>query len=43
MTAAPQAPDQTISNVDPGRDAHAITGFQRAAAGEKPIDSQLGL
>jgi hypothetical protein len=43
MTAGAQACHQTISNVDPGRDAHAIAGFDRAASGKKPIDSQLAL
>jgi hypothetical protein len=43
MTARAQGSHQTISNVDPGRDAHAIAGFDRAAAGKKPIDSQLAL
>jgi hypothetical protein len=43
MAARAQASDQTIPNVDPGRDAHAIRGFDRAASGKKPIDSQLAL
>lgn len=43
MTAGTQASHQTIPNVDPGRDAQSISGFDCAGSGKKPIDSELAL